>query len=368
LMSLSILGALREQTGLKMHSDLLVDNTSIEKIELSLGLRAPKTRTVTKTTTRVSPTTSSTTVVNTTKPSQSIKFHSEINLASYPPAKSILLQGNPKTATKTLFLLPDGSGSATSYTTIPDLAPADVCVYGLNCPFMKDPESFTIGVDGVTQIYMSEIQRRQPKGPYLLGGWSAGGVLAYEMTRQFVQKGEKVDKLLLLDSPCPIGLEALPPVVHRYCDSIGLLGKGDPAKTPKWLLPHFASTVRELTAFSESLEGQQFNIDESKMPETICIWATDGVVQPGMKQPEWNVSEKMPNSMYWLCHDRTDFGTNGWERLVGNNIKCMTTPGNHFSMMKDPIVSLPPHHLSVPPTNMSQTKDVGACMRQALGF
>jgi iterative type I PKS product template protein len=344
LMSLSILGALREQTGLKMHSDLLVDNTSIEKIETSLGLRAPKTRTVTKQTkSKVTPTTTSfTNVTNITNVSQSVqtvKFHTDINVASYPPAKSILLQGDPKTATRTLFLLPDGSGSATSYATIPDLAPADLCVYGLNCPFMKDPESFTIGVAGVTQIYMAEIQRRQPKGPYLLGGWSAGGVLAYEMTRQFIAKGEEVKKLVLIDSPCPIGLESLPATFHRFCDSIGLLGKGDPAKTPKWLLPHFAASVRELTAFSESLDDQLAHIDVSKMPETICIWAKEGVVQPGMKQPDWPAGERMPNSMYWLVNDRSDFSPNGWQRLVGSNVKCVVTNGNHFSMMKDPIVS-----------------------------
>jgi len=348
LMSLSILGALREQTGLKMHPDLLVDNTSIEKIELSLGLRAPKARTVTRQAkTKVTPTsTTFTNITNVTKTTQSVKFHTDINVSAYPPAKSILLQGNPKTATQILFLLPDGSGSATSYAVIPDLAPADVCVYGLNCPFMKDPDSFTIGVAGVTQIYMAEIKRRQPKGPYNLGGWSAGGVLAYEMTRQLIYQGEVVAKLLLIDSPCPIKLESLPATFHRFCDSIGLLGTGDPAKTPKWLLPHFAASVRELTTFSEGLDDQLPHIDLSRMPEVTAIWAKRGIVQPGMKQPEWPADERMPNSMYWLVHDRTDFGPNGWERLVGNNVKCVTTEGNHFSMMKDPIVSDEPQQQS----------------------
>jgi len=330
LMSLSILGALREQTGLKMSSDLLVNNTSVEKIESSLGLRAPKARQVTTSTAAI-----------TKQTATKMKVTASINLSLYPPAKSILLQGNPKTATQTLFLLPDGSGSATSYTTIPDIASSSLCVYGLNCPFMKDPESFTIGVAGVTQIYMAEIRRRQPNGPYLLGGWSAGGVLAYEMTRQFIQKGETIQKLLLIDSPCPIGLEALPSSFHRFCDSIGLLGKGDPAKTPKWLLPHFAASVRELTAYSESLDEQLDSIDVSKMPETTAIWAQDGIVRDGDKRkPEWDPNERMPNSMHWLVHDRTDLGTNGWERLLGEkNMKCVSTAGNHFTMMRDPIVS-----------------------------
>ena len=330
LMSLSILGALREQTGLKMHSDLLIENTCVEKIELSLGLRAPKPRPVPRTTAVIKAPAQRFTTAPIMGP------HS-----SYPPAKSILLQGNPKTATHTLFLLPDGSGSATSYTTIPDVAPSNLAVYGLNCPFMRDPESFTIGVPGVTQIYMKEIQRRQPKGPYLLGGWSAGGVLAYEMTRQLIAKGEKVEKLVLIDSPCPVGLEALPSTFHRFCAAIGLLGTGDESKIPKWLLPHFASAVRELTNYSDVLSLEVDDIDVADMPETIAIWARDGIVtEENSHLLEWDAGEMMPNSMYWLSHDRTDLGPNGWEKLVGGeNIKCVSTSGNHFSMMRDPIVS-----------------------------
>jgi thioesterase domain-containing protein len=262
-------------------------------------------------------------------------------LSSYPPAKSILLQGNPKTATHTLFLLPDGSGSATSYTTIPDIAPSNLAVYGLNCPFMRDPESFTIGVAGVTQIYMEEIQRRQPTGPYLLGGWSAGGVLAYEMSRQLIAKGEQVSKLVLIDSPCPVGLEALPSTFHRFCAAIGLLGTGDESKIPKWLLPHFASAVRELTNYSDVLSLEVDDIDLADMPQTTAIWARDGIVTDENRHLlEWDASGRMPNSMYWLSNDRTDLGSNGWEKLVGGkNVRCVSTEGNHFSMMRDPIVS-----------------------------
>jgi thioesterase domain-containing protein len=206
---------------------------------------------------------------------------------------------------------------------------------------MKTPELFTIGVAAVTQIYMAEIQRRQPTGPYLLGGWSAGGVLAFEMTRQLVQKGEKVDKLLLIDSPCPVGLEALPSSFHRFCNSIGLLGKGNSPKIPSWLLPHFVATVREITSYSESLDSMLDTIDTSKMPATTAIWARDGIVaRETDPKPDWDPNVRMPNSMRWLVENRTHrLGTNGWEQLVGKNIKCVSTPVNHFTMMRAPIVS-----------------------------
>jgi naphtho-gamma-pyrone polyketide synthase len=55
-----------------------------------------------------------------------------MEVSTVPPATSVLLQGNPRTATRKLFLFPDGSGSATSYVSIPPIAADKLCVYGLN--------------------------------------------------------------------------------------------------------------------------------------------------------------------------------------------------------------------------------------------
>lgn len=334
LMSLSILGSLREKTGLTLSSELLVENTSVEKIETSLGLRTTKPKNV-----EIKKTTKITQVSAPVQPAAPTQVAKPINLSQYPKSKSVLLQGNPKTAKNTLFLLPDGSGVASSYTPIPQID-SDLAVFGLNCPFLKDPAEFNIGIPAVTQIYLAEIQRRQPHGPYLLGGWSAGGVLAYECTRQLIAKGENVEKLVLIDSPFPVGLEALPASFHQYCAKIGLLGDGGLESLPKWLLPHFFSTVRELTAYSDHL-GSLTTINTTNMPKTIAIWARDGIVHnKGDIKPDWDPKVRMPNSMDWLTHDRQDLGHHGWEKLVGEgNIKCMSTTGNHFTMMRDPIVS-----------------------------
>ena len=44
--------------------------------------------------------------------------------------------------------------------------------------------------------------------------------------------------------------------------------------------------------------------------------------------------------MKWLLDDRTDFGDNGWAKLLGDdNMKFGVMDGNHFTMMKDELVS-----------------------------
>ncbi|HVG59538.1 MAG TPA: amino acid adenylation domain-containing protein [Hyalangium sp.] len=47
--------------------------------------------------------------------------------------------------------------------------------------------------------YTEELRRFRPHGPYLLGGWSMGGVVAFEMAQQLRRAGERVE-LVLIDS------------------------------------------------------------------------------------------------------------------------------------------------------------------------
>ncbi|KAL9037676.1 MAG: hypothetical protein Q9214_005596 [Letrouitia sp. 1 TL-2023] len=315
LMSICILGILREQTGLDLSSSFFLDNPSIDAIEQYLGLghsagpalASPKRKKISQMSTPASTTTPATPM---------------------PQAVSILMQGKPKTANKTLFLFPDGSGSATSYSSIPAIGPK-VAVYGLNSPFMTNPSDFTNGIPGIASLYLDEVKRRQPKGPYYLGGWSAGGVVAYEATIQLLAASERVTDLILFDSPCPIKLEPLPGRLHRFFADIGLFG-GPGVEPPAWLLGHFESSIKALAAYDPPpIE------DKSLIPRVLAVWARQGVCG-GPNDPKLESREDDPKSMKWLLENRTDFGTNGWEALVGEEaMKLESIDGNHFTLMKD---------------------------------
>jgi thioesterase domain-containing protein len=48
--------------------------------------------------------------------------------------------------------------------------------------------------------HLEEVLAEQPSGPYLLAGWSFGGLVAYEMSRQLIERGAEVARLVLLDT------------------------------------------------------------------------------------------------------------------------------------------------------------------------
>ncbi|KAH6713487.1 BcPKS12, polyketide synthase [Leptodontidium sp. MPI-SDFR-AT-0119] len=315
LMSLSILGRLREKTDMSLPADLLTVNQSIRDIKRSLNIGEPAKPVVSV--------------------SVSKRVEATVTTTAFPPqrfATSVLLQGNSRRATKNLWMIPDGGGSATSYVDIPDLSP-DVAVFGLNSPYMKVPEEYKCGVIGMAEAFITEMKRRQPTGPYILAGWSAGGVIAFEAVNQLTKAGETVEKLILIDSPCPDIIEPLPSSLHRWFASIGLLGDGDFSKLPSWLLPHFAASVNALSNYTAEV------IDPERSPHVTAIWCEDGVC----KLPSDPRPDPFPyGHAQFLLDNRTDFGPNLWDKYLNpKKFECKHLPGNHFSMMKKPYVSYP---------------------------
>ncbi len=58
-------------------------------------------------------------------------------------------------------------------------------------------------VDTVANHFISELKDACPKGPYLLCGYSFGGMVAYEMAQQLTAMGDEVPLLVLIDTHAP---------------------------------------------------------------------------------------------------------------------------------------------------------------------
>ncbi|KAL5612261.1 hypothetical protein BROUX41_000199 [Berkeleyomyces rouxiae] len=346
LMTLQILGELRELTGNDYPSSVFQDHATLDAVERALGIAQQSVKSSPKpraSTSSISPSLPTSTAVTKVRPSAPINTHPGNTTANVykPPrpiewvdhyphrkASSVMLQGSRRTATQTLFMAPDGSGSATSYMEIGAIG-REWAVYGLFSPFMTQPEEFTCGVYGMATKFIEEIKRRQPIGPYSVGGWSAGGVIAFEMVNQLIKAGDEVEHLILIDAPCPVIIEALPRSLHAWFAEIGILGEKDEKtqarKIPDWLLPHFAASVNALSNYTpEAIVGKT-------CPKTTIIWCEDGVC----KTPSDPRPDPYPTGhALFLLENRTDFGPNRWDEFLDwEKIQTRQISGNHFSMM-----------------------------------
>ncbi|KAM5493712.1 Type I Iterative PKS [Microsporum canis] len=250
-----------------------------------------------------------------------------------PPATSVLLQGIARHADKILFLFPDGSGSATSYSAISRLSPR-IAVIGLNSPYNKIPELFRCTLDHLIDNYIDEIHRRQPAGPHHFGGWSAGGILAYRAAQKLIEAGERVLDLVLIDSPVPRGLDKLPQHFYDHCNKYQIFGhRAGPAKShakaPAWLIPHFNATIDTLHDYYAS------PLPIGKTPRTTIIWACESVID-GVNVPKLPPHPDDTQGMKFLSETRTDFSATGWEDMFpgGDITSERVERANHFSIMR----------------------------------
>lgn len=73
-------------------------------------------------------------------------------------------------------------------------------VYGLQARGLDGEQAPSSNIEEMAAHYIEEVRTVQPTGPYHLGGWSLGGVIAFEMTRQLLAQNETVPLLALFDS------------------------------------------------------------------------------------------------------------------------------------------------------------------------
>ncbi|MEU1516132.1 beta-ketoacyl synthase N-terminal-like domain-containing protein [Streptomyces sp. NPDC005811] len=118
------------------------------------------------------------------------------------PGVATLAEGRP--GERPLFLVSDAVGTALPYRDLAGALAAAGCprpVLGLEDA--DDPRGTPRTVAALAAAHLGALLRARPEGPYTLGGWSYGAVVAHELARQLVRRGELVDVLLCLDGFVP---------------------------------------------------------------------------------------------------------------------------------------------------------------------
>ncbi len=75
--------------------------------------------------------------------------------------------------------------------------------YGIQAPSSESGSHPLQGIEQMAAYYVKIIRSHQAFGPYDLGGFSLGGMIAYEVTRQLQLAGQTIATLVMIDSPDP---------------------------------------------------------------------------------------------------------------------------------------------------------------------
>ncbi|MEX0267857.1 amino acid adenylation domain-containing protein [Leptolyngbyaceae cyanobacterium UHCC 1019] len=222
---------------------------------------------------------------------------------------------------------------------------SDRSFYGLQ-PLGLDGKSPPLNrIEAIAAYYIQAIQTVQPQGPYLIGGWSFGGMVAFEMAQQLTQAGEQIALLAILDTPAPVSNNQL----SLYQSLKFLLGTVLWSTLP-FLLDYGAISTHRLQFWNSWLSRWQWSTIASLVPDEARLRLLDeSAIAPMLRIVYAHIQatyrykpQSYPNRITLfkaaeqpdsIQHDLTL----GWDALA-QAVQLHQVPGNHLSLLKQPHV------------------------------
>jgi thioesterase domain-containing protein/acyl carrier protein len=254
------------------------------------------------------------------------------------PPEASLVPLQPMGNKRPLFLVHPAGGTVFCYQALVQYLGTDRPVYGLQAVGLDGLRPPHETVPEMVAHYLAAIRSVQPEGPYLLGGWSLGGNLAFAMACQLAQEGQPVQLLALFDSG------ALPPerepTEEDFLPIIMALFPGDDDMTLERLRQmspqeHFEYFSRRalkagivLPQFSPEMAGHVFDVFKANLK---AMWEYRPSRYPG--KITLFASQEQPMQI-----DVARDPQLGWGAYAAGGVEVHRIPGRHLDIIREPYV------------------------------
>jgi phthiocerol/phenolphthiocerol synthesis type-I polyketide synthase E len=113
---------------------------------------------------------------------------------------SSLVEIQPTGTRPAFFCVHGAGGNVLIYRELSQSLGSDQPFYGLQAQGLDGSRPPLTKIEEMAALYVKEIRKAQPHGPYLLGGYCMGGTIAFEMAQKLRAQGERVALLALFDT------------------------------------------------------------------------------------------------------------------------------------------------------------------------
>jgi thioesterase domain-containing protein len=113
---------------------------------------------------------------------------------------SSLVAIQPEGSKPPFFCVHGVGGNVVGFQELAKRMKPDFPFYGLQSQGLDGTSELYTTIGGMAEYYLGEIRRVQPRGPYHIGGFSMGGLVAYEIAQQLVAADEEVGLVVLFDT------------------------------------------------------------------------------------------------------------------------------------------------------------------------
>jgi amino acid adenylation domain-containing protein len=256
------------------------------------------------------------------------------------PRQSPLVAMQPRGSRPPFFCVHPAGGTVYCYADLSRLLGPDQPFYGFNAQGLNGERPPHTRVEDMASVYIKALRDVQPTGPYLLGGWSFGGVVAYEMAQQLLAQDEQIALLALIDSVSKIpdaDVAGEDRVTHllRFALNLGLsveqLTAGqdqpldsEPEEQLRWILKQAQAahlipsttelvTLRNLLKLYETNVQAMLNYNPATFSGRITFFKAVERLREDVRDPSL-----------------------GWSKLATGGLEVHEISGNHFTIMRRP--------------------------------
>jgi thioesterase domain-containing protein/acyl carrier protein len=271
------------------------------------------------------------------------------------PAWSPLVNLQPLGSRPAFFCIHPAGGHVFCYSKLARLLGTERPFYGIQAQGLDESLPPQLSIQAMASRYLEDLRRVQPNGPYLLGGWSMGGVVAFELAQQLLSLGEEIALLALIDSRAPVGEVSDVPdanLLHTFAVDLGVHPSpsnavGDDLSFTRQL-SRILSLAKEagkvspemtISAFRRFLEVFKVNLQAmrayapSMYAGRITIFRADGF--PPLKK-RGRANRFFQTAAAHLRGHVTVDKTMGWGKWAAGGVECYKVPGNHYTIVEEP--------------------------------
>ncbi|HKP82176.1 MAG TPA: amino acid adenylation domain-containing protein [Pyrinomonadaceae bacterium] len=190
-------------------------------------------------------------------------------------------------------------------------------------------------VELVAMNYLEAIRTIQPDGPYLLGGWSSGGVVAFEMARQLQACGAGVALVVLLDSGPPGTVDADDPV-SLLAGFAGNLGIPINLVSEELLQSETETQLGWLLDQAHRSHALPSDVGLDDLRRQFELYLADVAAVRNYHPPAASFPVLLLRA---ADEDGSPETIERWTRLSSNKLEVRDVPGDHVTMMRVPHVA-----------------------------
>jgi thioesterase domain-containing protein len=205
-------------------------------------------------------------------------------------------------------------------------------VYGLEAQGADGVSPPAASVEEMASAYLAAIREERPGGPYLLGGYSGGGVVALELAQRMSAAGARVSTVVLLDTFHPT-MEARKLGLADHVAGVASEGLGYlPRRARARARRQVSALARDLRLRYYLTRGRQvpYELREDRLMRHFGAISRDYVPRP-YHGPVTLFRAREINRVYAHMGPRL-----GWDEAVLPALEVVEIPGDHESLFREP--------------------------------